>query len=127
MKVPALKTFPSWLISLAAIGLGFFSFVIAGGIFLNVIGRLRGGVAMMLLAVLVGLAAAYPAFRYSRRFMMAHVSRTSADPAETAPDDDPMASGQWKSRVARNLFLAGVILFPVFIFVLLSSIMNIYA
>lgn len=134
-----MKKFPSWLIYLAAIGLGFFAFVITAGVLSGFVGPRFGGLFMMLFITLLGLVAAYFSFRYSRRFMVGHIfkttGQTAVQTADRASDADNAvsannavnASGEQKKRLAMALFFSGTVLFPVFIFMLLSSIINIYA
>lgn len=116
------KTFPGWLIYIASIGLGFFAFVIAGGIFMKLAAGRFTGAFVLFLVILLSLTAAYFFAGYSRRFMMRHVSRNAA------PGDPHFVEGRTASqkRIALAMFLSGVMLFPIFIFAVLSSIINAY-
>lgn len=117
------KTFPSWLIRVASIGLGFFAFVIVGGALLNVASGISEGLSIFFVVILLGLAAGYFSAVYSRRFMMRHVSRNAA------PGDPHFAEGPTarNKRVALAMFLSGLMLFPIFVLAVLSSIINVYA
>lgn len=133
-----MKKFPSWLIYIAALGLGFFAFVITAGVIPKIVGPRFAGLFMMLLITLLGLVAAYFAFRYSRRFMARHIFKTAAQTAartagqisgagDAVNADSAVSAGDaQKKRLAMALFFSGTVLFPVFIFMLLSSIINLY-
>lgn len=117
------KTFPAWLIYVSAIGLGFFCFVICGGVLLRIFGPKFGSLVLLPLVILPGLAAAYFGFRYSRKFMMRHVSRNAE------PGDPHFSEGRTarSKRIALAMLFSGLVFFIVFIFTVLSSIMNAYA
>ena len=114
---------PNWLINIAAAGMGLFALVIVFGLLSWVLGRMFGSVPgfasailFVLLAIIAGMAAYYMA-KYCRRFMLRHVARvhravTSADPSSE------------KMRLARALVFSGIAFFLLFIFGLISGIMN---
>ena len=117
-----MRNVPSWLIVISAIGLGFFAFVIASGVFLNLAGPKLGPSTAIILTSLVGLVLAYISFRYSRLFMLKHLRVPFVEGDPLAPEPHSRPSG----RIARAIMFAGLIFFPIFIFALLSSIINAY-
>jgi hypothetical protein len=118
-----MKTFPAWIIIIGAVGLGFFAFVITGGVLLKIAASAKlAGLFVILVSSLLSLAAAYFAFKFSRKFMMRHVSR-NAEPGDIHFSEGRTAS---QKRIALAMLLSGVILFPAFVFVLISSIIKAY-
>ncbi|OGY97706.1 MAG: hypothetical protein A2855_00305 [Candidatus Liptonbacteria bacterium RIFCSPHIGHO2_01_FULL_57_28] len=124
-----MKSFPSWLISIAAVGLGFFAFVITYGVLTSAAGRLAvsaaAGMVLLILIILIGIAAGYAAARQSRHFMLSHISRQASSP-DLEEEAGPSKAAR-NRRVTRALFFAGVVFFLfflVFIFSTLSSIIN---
>lgn len=120
----AMKKFQSWLIYIAAIGLGFFAFVITAGVLQKIFSPRFVGLPAILLITIISLAAAYFTSKYSRRFMSRHIFKTNRQ----APDTEGLvdAGAARNKRIAMALFFSGTVLFPVFIFVFLSSIINLY-
>jgi len=122
-----MRKFPSWLVYLAAIGLGFFAFVISTGILSRIIGSRLKGLPIMIFMILISLAAAYFASKYSRGFMTRHISGIGHDPgADASIDDAKIAAREQGRRIAMAFFFSGIVLFVVFIFMLLSGIINAY-
>lgn len=119
-----MKKLPGWLIYIAAIGAGFFSFVIVTGILPTLFGpRFADASWVLFLAALVGLAVAYFTFKYSRLFMFRHISRAVAERA--AAGGENMDAGKARNkRLALTIFFCGMVFFLIFIFALLSSIIN---
>lgn len=117
-----MRNLPSWLITISAIGLGFFAFVIGGGVFLNFAGPKLGGSTAIILASLIGIASGYVSSRYSRKFMLKHLRVPFVEGDPLAPEPHSRPSG----RIARAMMFAGLIFFPIFIFTALSSIINSY-
>lgn len=117
-----MRNIPSWLIAISAIGLGFFAFVIGGGVFLNFAGPRLGSSVAIILASVIALTSAYVSFKYSRRFMLKHLRVPFVEGDPLAPEPHSRPSG----RIARAMMFAGLIFFPIFIFTALSSIINAY-